>query len=58
MSGKYLLSTDSKILLWLQVWYEMNHNIRKRTLVNMSPLKIQISLRIRAVWSESSIGAF
>ena len=36
----------------------MSHNIRKRTFGHMRPAKIQISLHIRAVWSESSLGAF
>ena len=36
----------------------MSRNVRKRTLWYMRPAKIQISLRIRAVWSESSLGAF
>ena len=36
----------------------MNRSIRKRTFGRMCPAKIQISLRIRAVWSESSLGAF
>ena len=33
-------------------------NVRKRTFGHVHPAKIQISLRIRAVWSESSLGAF
>ena len=33
-------------------------NVRKRSFRNVRPAKIQISLRIRAVWSESSLGAF
>ena len=37
---------------------EMNRNVRKRTCRHMRPAKIQISLRIRAGWSESSLGAF
>ena len=36
----------------------MNHNVIKRTFWHVCPAKIQISLRIRAVWSESSLGAF
>ena len=36
----------------------LNRNARKRTVVHVCPAKIQISLRIRAVWSESSLGAF
>ena len=33
-------------------------NVRDRTFSHVRPAKIQISLRIRAVWSESSLGAF
>ena len=33
-------------------------NVRKRTSGHVRPGKIQISLRIRAVWSESSLRAF
>ena len=36
----------------------LNRNVRKRTLGHVRPAKIQISLRIRAVWSESSLGVF
>ena len=36
----------------------MNRNVRKCTLRHVHPVKIQIRLRIRAVWSESSLGAF
>ena len=36
----------------------MDYNASKRTYGHMRPVKIQISLRIRAVWSESSLGAF
>ena len=36
----------------------ISHNFRKRTFVHVRPAKIQISLRIRAVWSKSSLGAF
>ena len=34
----------------------MSRNVRKRTFEHVRPAKIQISLRIRAVWSESSLG--
>ena len=37
---------------------EMSRNDRKRTIGNVRPAKIQISLRIRAVCSESSLWAF
>ena len=35
----------------------MNRNVENRTCGHMRPAKIRISLRIRAVWSESSLGA-
>ena len=35
----------------------MSRKVRKRTFGRLRPAKIQISLRIRAVWSESSLGA-
>ena len=36
----------------------MSNNIWKRIIAHVHPEKIQISLRIRAVWSESSPSAF
>ena len=36
----------------------MIRNVRKRTSGYVRPAKIQISLRIRAVWSESSLDTF
>ena len=36
----------------------MRGNVRKHTFGHVCPLKIQISLCIRAVWSESSLGTF
>ena len=36
----------------------MSLNVRIRTWGHVRPAQIQISLRIRAVWSESSLGAF
>ena len=36
----------------------MGCNVRKRTFGHVRPAMIQISLRIRAVWSESSLGIF
>ena len=48
MQSFYMRTTDT---------YAPSHNIRKRTFGHMRPAKIQISLRIRAVWSESSLGA-
>ena len=35
----------------------MSRNVRQRTFRHVRPVKIQISLRIRAVWSETSLGA-
>ena len=37
---------------------DLSRNVRKRTFDCVQPAKIQISLRIRAVWSESSLCAF
>ena len=37
---------------------KMQRNVRERTFGHVRPAKIQISLRIRAGWSESSLGAF
>ena len=42
----------------IPIHLKMNRNVRKRTLGYVRPAKIQISLRIRAVWSESLLGAF
>ena len=36
----------------------LSNNVRKRTFRHVRPAKIQISLRIRTVWSESSLGVF
>ena len=36
----------------------INHNVRKCNFKHVRPAKNQIRLRIRAVWSESSLGAF
>ena len=36
----------------------MNYTVRKRIFGHVRPAKIQISLRICAVWSDSSLGAF
>ena len=36
----------------------LGRHVRKCTIEHVRPAKIQISLRIRAVWSESSLGAF
>ena len=37
---------------------EKSRDVRKRTFGHVSPVKIQISLRIRAAWSVSSLGAY
>ena len=39
-------------------WHQINRNGKDCTFGNVRPAKIQISLRIRAVWSESSLCAF
>ena len=49
--------SDSNGQLFNVVIY-MRRKVRKRTFGHMRPAKIQIRLRIRAVWSESSLGAF
>ena len=36
----------------------MSRNVRECSFGHVRPAKIQISLRIRAGWSESSLGAF
>ena len=36
----------------------MNRNVSKRNFGHVRQAKMQISLRIRTVWSESSLGAF
>ena len=36
----------------------MSRKVRNRTFGHVRPAKIQISLRVRAGWSESSQGAF
>ena len=43
-----------------QETHVLNRNVRKRTFTSwhMRPTKTQISLRIRAVWSESSLSAW
>ena len=38
--------------------FYLSRNVRKRTFRHVRPAKIQIRLRIRAVWSESSLVAF
>ena len=40
------------------MWNITARYIRKRTFAHVRQAKIQISLRIRAVWSESSLGTF
>ena len=42
----------------LQDTWSTSHDVRKRTFGHMRPTKTQISLRIRAVWSESSLPAW
>ena len=40
------------------IFKEMSLNVRKRTFGHVRPAKIQMSLRIRAVWSSCSLVAF
>ena len=47
-----------KIQEYASMFIEINRNFRKRTIRHVRLAKIQISLRVRAVWSESSLGAF
>ena len=50
---------EKKCSKYCNIWnpMQMNRIVRKRTFY-VRPAKIQISLRIRAVWSESSLDAF
>ena len=46
-------------LIWQKLpQYKMSRIVRERTFVYKRQAKIQINLRIRTVWSESSLGAF
>ena len=45
-------------LLTLVIKVQLSHNVRKPTFGHVRPAKIRISLRICAVWSESSLDAF
>ena len=59
-----LILTDGQYIVSRWFWYKIiffehlcnNRNMRRCTFVNVHPTKIQISLRIRAVWSEFSLG--
>ena len=42
----------------IEFMIELGFNVRKGTLRNARPAKIQIRLRKCAVWAESSLGAF
>ena len=60
----FVLWTQSISVLLIQqykYWQRCNlksRNVKKRTFRNVRPAKIQIRLRIRAVWSESSWAHF
>ena len=54
---EFTKGTDGNRIL-MQWENQFNRIARKRTLEHVRPAKIQIRLRIRAVWSESSLGAF
>ena len=45
-----------QVVCWLKKY--LCCNVRKRTFGHVRPVKTHIRLRIRAVWSESSLGAF
>ena len=45
-------------LEWMNEWMNEPHRQKKSTYGHMRPSRIHISLRIRAVWSESSLGLF
>ena len=45
-------------MLWRLRTIQMSRYVRKRTFGHVLPAKIQISLCIRSVWSESSLGVF
>ena len=42
----------------VSIMIKRERNVKTRTFWHLRPAKIQIRLRIRAVWSESSLGAF
>ena len=56
-SGPSLFACARKVVF---AWRgpHINHNVIKRTFGHVCPAKIQVSLRIRAVWSEYSLSAF
>ena len=69
----YIMHSRKSFRLWtlMKIWRHIHYfvhvidssriirrNVRKRTFGHVRPSKIQISLRIRAFWSESSLGAF
>ena len=60
--SKHLLFAYVIIILYSPAAYLltilMSCNVRKRTFGQERPAMIQISLRIRTVWSDSSLGAF
>ena len=55
-----LNSAHCALIIYIQLVHieHRSRNVRKRTFGHVRPVKIQISLRISAVWSESSLGAF
>ena len=48
----------NQIDYYILLFEYVSRNVRKRTFGHVRPEKIPISLRIRAVWSESLLGAF
>ena len=53
----YILSARRSGTLYF-IPNKLSRNVRERTFWQMRPAKIQIRLRICAVWSESSLGAY
>ena len=55
-------TTWENVLSWTRTFVykidRINRNVRKRTFGHLHPTKTQISLRMRAVWSESSLSAW
>ena len=54
--GQILWDFISQCEIW-HVWESKSMNVKRRALGHVRPTKIQIRLRICAVWSESSLGA-
>ena len=57
-TGQYQFFWLKKTTIYIYIHIYIYPNIRKCTFWHWHPAKIQISLCIHAVWSESSLGAF